>query len=208
MTVRKAAGKKQSSEGETEARVVALAEQLGWCLGTVRGKADGLLASDAVQQEVARIRDGAAELMEHVNRAGATAKQKAAGAIVTAIDAAPSVGASARKAVASASTSARWAVASASTSAKQMATSAGASAKKAVVRASKAAQKAVKSATKKAPTPLVQAAKKRSGGTVDAPGKRHRKPPPQEKVNKRMGEPVGKQVGQKQFQPGHGARRG
>ena len=49
-------------------------------------------------------------------------------------------------------------------------------------------------------------AKGRSGGTVDAPGKRHRKPPPQESINKRMGEPTGKKAGQKQFGPG--LRRG
>ena len=178
-----------------ESKVVKLAEQLGWVLGTVRGKADGWIESDAVRQEIARIRDGAADLMEHVNRAGANAKQRAAGAINTAIDAAPGVSASARKAVASASASA-----------KQMATSAGASAKKAVVTATKAAQKAAKSAT--AATPVVVTVKKRSGGTVDAPGKRHRKPPPQEKLDRRMGEPEGKHLGRKQFQPGVGGRRG
>ena len=47
---------------------------------------------------------------------------------------------------------------------------------------------------------------RRSGGTVDAPGKRHRKPPPQQAINKRMGEPTGKQAGQKQFRGG--SRRG
>lgn len=36
-------------------------------------------------------------------------------------------------------------------------------------------------------------------GPVDAPGKRHRKPPPQESINKRMGEPTGKKMGQKSF---------
>lgn len=175
-----------------ESKVVALAEQLGWLLGTVRGKADGLLASDAVQHEVARIRDGATELMEHVNRAGLAAKQKAAGAINTAIDAAPGVAASARKAAVTAGTSAKRAVASASTSAKKAVATAGAAARK----ATKAAQ------------PVVVTVTKPSRGLVDAPGKRHRKPPPQVKVDKRMGEPVGKQMGQKQFMPGHGARRG
>jgi hypothetical protein len=37
----------------------------------------------------------------------------------------------------------------------------------------------------------------RSGGAVDAPGKRHRKPPPQELFDPRLGEPMGKQMGQK-----------
>lgn len=36
-----------------------------------------------------------------------------------------------------------------------------------------------------------------SRGAVDAPGKRHRKPPPQEPLDKRMGEPMGRKMGQK-----------
>jgi len=32
---------------------------------------------------------------------------------------------------------------------------------------------------------------------VDAPGKRHRKPPPQVRLDKRMGEVVGKKMGKK-----------
>ena len=36
-----------------------------------------------------------------------------------------------------------------------------------------------------------------SRGPVDAPGKRHRKPQPNEPIDKRMGEPTGKQMGQK-----------
>lgn len=51
-------------------------------------------------------------------------------------------------------------------------------------------------------------AKGRSGGAVDAPGKRHRKPPPQESIDKRMGEPRGKKVGQKQFKVGKSRGRG
>jgi hypothetical protein len=34
-------------------------------------------------------------------------------------------------------------------------------------------------------------------GPVDASGKRHRKPQPPEPIDKRMGEPTGKQMGQK-----------
>ena len=40
-------------------------------------------------------------------------------------------------------------------------------------------------------------APRRSRGPVDAPGKRHRKPLPAERVDKLMGEPRGKQMGQK-----------
>jgi len=47
-----------------------------------------------------------------------------------------------------------------------------------------------------------------SRGPVDAPGKRHRKPLPQEPISKRMGEPRGKQMGQKNAKRGdRGGRR-
>jgi hypothetical protein len=44
-------------------------------------------------------------------------------------------------------------------------------------------------------------------GPVDAPGKRHRKPLPQEPLDKRMGEPRGKQMGQKSAKRDRGGRR-
>jgi hypothetical protein len=47
-----------------------------------------------------------------------------------------------------------------------------------------------------------------SRGPVDAPGKRHRKPPPQESLDKRMGEPRGKQMGQKSVKNGRRGGRG
>ncbi len=140
MSKAKAAGKKQSKAGDTEAKVVALAEQLGWFMGTVRAKADGWLESDALRKEITRIRDGATALLQHVDAA---------------------------------SRSARIAVAK----------------------------------PKAAPPAPVQAARP-SRGAVDAPGKRHRKPPPQEHLDKRMGEPVGKQMGQKSFQVGKSRGRG
>ncbi len=48
-----------------------------------------------------------------------------------------------------------------------------------------------------AAAPPVAAPARPSRGAVDAPGKRHRKPPPQERLDRRMGEPAGKQMGQK-----------
>jgi len=51
-------------------------------------------------------------------------------------------------------------------------------------------------------------AARRSRGPVDAPGKRHRKPLPQERIDKQMGEPTGKQMGQKHFQSGRRSGRG
>ena len=47
-----------------------------------------------------------------------------------------------------------------------------------------------------------------SRGPVDAPGKRHRKPPLQEPIDKRMGEPRGKQMGQKSVKTGWRGGRG
>ena len=43
---------------------------------------------------------------------------------------------------------------------------------------------------------------------VDAPGKRHRKPLPQEPIDKRMGELRGKQMGQKGMKAGWRSGRG
>ena len=197
MAARKTAGKARSNAGEAtgdvvEQKVVALAEQLGWFLGTVRGKADGWLESDAVRTEVTRIRDGAAELMEQVHRATASAQKAAAAGATSARNAAGTVATSARNMVANASASAKQAVAGASKSTKQAVLVAGTSARKAA----------------KAPLPVVVTVAKPSRGAVDAPGKRHRKPPPQESINKRMGEPVGKQMGQKSFQVGKSRGRG
>ena len=68
---------------------------------------------------------------------------------------------------------------------------------------------------RKSPLPRSTAAKKTatsatrvSRGPVDAPGKRHRKPLPPEPIDKRMGEPRGKQSGQKNAKNGRlGGRR-
>lgn len=117
---------KATSDG-VEQRVVALAEQVGGFLGTVRAKADGWLDREALLKEVGRIRDGATDLLEQMNRAIPLARA--------------------------------------------------------------AAVKSAAAATARA-----------SRGAVDAPGKRHRKPPPQERLDKRMGEPVGKKMGQKSSQ--------
>jgi hypothetical protein len=54
------------------------------------------------------------------------------------------------------------------------------------------------------PTPATRV----SRGPVDAPGKRHRRPPPQEPINKWMGEPRGKQMGQKSVKGGQRRGRG
>ena len=58
------------------------------------------------------------------------------------------------------------------------------------------ARKSAKPA-KKSKEAAANGPKNRSGGAVDAAGKRHRRPPPQELFDPRLGEPMGKQMGQK-----------
>lgn len=129
MAARKTAKKDPVDAAKTagdaaEQQVVALAEQLGGLLGSMRAKADGWLDRDALLGAVGRIRDGAAGLLDDMTRAR---------------------------------------------------------------------QKSPKAAAPSPAAPL----KRASRGAVDAPGKRHRKPPPQERLDRRMGEPVGKKMGQK-----------
>ena len=49
-----------------EQRIVAFAEQLGRLVGTVQAKADGLVDLPALQEQVTRIRDGAAALLSQL----------------------------------------------------------------------------------------------------------------------------------------------
>lgn len=146
--------KNQAADGHmtnesVEPMVIALAEQLGTFLGRVQAKADGWLENETLRAQVSQIRDGAAELLDHVNRASVTAR-------------------------------------------------------KSVAKMLPAAKFAPAPAEKAAAAPLIRA----SRGAVDAPGKRHRKPPPQEPINKRMGELRGKHAGQKQFRVGKSRGRG
>ena len=161
---------KDAGTGEVEQGVVALAEQIGWFLGTVQKRADGWLENETVQKQVAQMRDGAIELLGHVTRASAQARQ----VVSNAVDAA--------KTAAQAETA----------------------------KPAPALQKATKPAVAaKKPAPPAAAPKVRaSRGPVDAPGKKHRKPPPQEKVDRRMGESAGKKAGQKSFRVGKSRGRG
>jgi len=61
----------------------------------------------------------------------------------------------------------------------------------------------VPAGTTTTPTPV-----RTSRGPVDAPRKHHRPPPPQERLPKRMGEPRGKQMGQKSAKAGRRRGRG
>ena len=58
--------------------------------------------------------------------------------------------------------------------------------------------------TKQTPTSVTRL----SRGPVDAPGKLHRKPPPQETIDKRLGEARGKKMGQKSVKGGWRGGRG
>src|SRR6185437_13937318 len=49
-----------------EERVLAFAEQLGRIAGTVQAKTAGWMDGDALKQELARVRDGAAALLEQL----------------------------------------------------------------------------------------------------------------------------------------------
>jgi hypothetical protein len=60
-----------------EQRLVAFAEQLGRIIGTVQARADGWLDRRALDEELTRIRDGAADLLDHVG-SGAAASSVAA----------------------------------------------------------------------------------------------------------------------------------
>jgi hypothetical protein len=120
-----------------EPKMIAFAERLGRLIGTVEAKAEGWLDRKTLNTELARIRDGASELIDRLNRARVS-QQKAAA--------------------------------------------------------------------------IPAAAGRPSRGAVDAPGKRHRKAPPQERLGPRMGDPVGKHLGQKTFKNsmrrGRGTRTG
>ena len=59
-----------------EGRVLAFAEQLGRIAGTVQAKTDGWLNRETLTRQIAGVRDGAAELLEHLG-VGATPAKKA-----------------------------------------------------------------------------------------------------------------------------------
>ena len=141
-----------------ESGVVKLAEQLGWFVGTVQAKADGWLDKEALKQQMTQIRDGAAQMLEQVNRAGAAAGESAtmlakkAKAAMPAMPAMPS-----------------------------MPSMPGTAAKKAAG-AKRDAQDQKRQQSRQA---------------VAAPGKKHRKPPPQEKVGRRASASATKNLGKK-----------
>src|SRR6266550_3120904 len=129
MAARKAAQKDTSASLRNtdtvdllEQKVVALAEQLGRFVGIVQAKTEGWLDREALSEQVSRIRDSAADLLEQVSQGDRGSRRE------------------------------------------------------------------------REPSRTPPTATRPSRGPVDAPGKRHRKPLPQVPINKRMGEPRGKQM--------------
>ena len=59
-----------------EGRVLAFAEELGRIAGTVQARADGWMNSETLTRQMAGVRDGAAELLDHLGL-GAMAAKKA-----------------------------------------------------------------------------------------------------------------------------------
>ena len=58
-----------------ETRVLAFAEQLGRMAGTVQAKTDGWLNRETLTRQITGVRDGAAELLEHLGVSATPAKK-------------------------------------------------------------------------------------------------------------------------------------
>ena len=58
-----------------EGRVLAFADQLGRIAGTVQAKSDGWLNRETLTRQIAGVRDGAAELLEHLGVGGTPGKK-------------------------------------------------------------------------------------------------------------------------------------
>ena len=72
---------KGNAPGTTEQRVLAFAEELGRIAGTFQAKAEGwleLVDQKKLNQQIASVRDGAAELLEHFGEGMTKATKKKA----------------------------------------------------------------------------------------------------------------------------------
>ena len=66
-----------------EQRVLAFAEQIGRIAGTIQAKAEGWMDREELNKRIASVRDGAAELLEHLAGGGANAAEKKPAAAAT-----------------------------------------------------------------------------------------------------------------------------
>ena len=69
---------KSSEAREVESRVIQLAEQIGWLVGTAQYKAESWMDNETLKQQLTLIRDGAATILEQASRAGSAAGESAA----------------------------------------------------------------------------------------------------------------------------------
>src|SRR4051812_24749154 len=58
-----------STTAAHEQRLVAFAEQLGWVVGTIQGKAEGWLDSEALIAQISKVRDSASALLTQLRPA-------------------------------------------------------------------------------------------------------------------------------------------
>src|SRR5260221_242980 len=63
-----------------EQRLVAFAEQLGWIAGTIQGKAEGWLNSEALTAQISKVRDSATALPDQLRPAQTAQPRQASGA--------------------------------------------------------------------------------------------------------------------------------
>src|ERR1700676_2253412 len=70
-------GSATSTTDTVEQRLIAFAEQLGRIVGRVHAKADGWLDRQTLNEELTRIREGAADLLNHVGSGTASASAAA-----------------------------------------------------------------------------------------------------------------------------------
>jgi uncharacterized phage infection (PIP) family protein YhgE len=87
-TVAATAATTEATAEAMEQRVVAFAEQLGRIVGTVQAKTEGWMDRDALNKQIASVRDSAAALLDQladgVTSATKSAKKTAKGAVATA----------------------------------------------------------------------------------------------------------------------------
>ena len=62
-------GAAESMTESKEQRLVAFAEQLGWIVGTIQGKAEGWLDSDVLTGQISKVRDSASALLDQLRPA-------------------------------------------------------------------------------------------------------------------------------------------
>ena len=147
-----------SGSGSAEDRVIALAEQLGRIVGTMQAKAGGLIDRDALMQQISQVRDGATHLLEQL---GVSGGQPETGSTEREAQQPSPAPASGLKNTGADGNRSRQ---------QNRRATAGGGRQKASGEATAAAGR-----QNNQPTP-----RGRSGGVVDAPGKKHRKPVPNE----------------------------